>query len=104
MAVPTFKSAEPSGSTKAAFAFHDDASHRLYQLQHLFSFIADIAEASELNAQVNGLKTESVQVVFGWLALEIESLREDEFQQLREAIPRDREWLDQMQSFKGAAS
>lgn len=101
MAIPTFETAEPGCSTEEAFAFHDDVSNRLYNLEHLLRFIGDLAAVGPLNAQVEQIKAESVQVVFGRLADEILSIREAELQQLRKAIPHDREWQESLANLKG---
>lgn len=52
----------------------DTADSVLYDLHHLCTFIADVS-AAPLGAQLDGIKAESVQVVFGLLADRIAAAR-----------------------------
>lgn len=62
------------------------ADTRLYHLQHLCAFIGDVAAASKPREQISESLAESVQVVFGFLADEIEAAR-DQAMSVYQALP-----------------
>lgn len=78
----------PGESARALLDQLDAIDERLYHLEHLCTFISDIAGASEIGAQANLIQAESLQVVFDWIANEAKQIRNIDLDQIRKAVPR----------------
>lgn len=52
----------------------DAIDTRLYVLQHLFEFIADVTSAIPVNGQCDGIKAETITALFRWFSEEMDRI------------------------------
>jgi hypothetical protein len=76
----------PGDSKRALLDQLDAIDTRLYFLQHFCDLVSDIAGASEIGAQANQVKAETLQVVFGWIAKQAEEIRNTDMDPIRKAV------------------
>ena len=75
----------PTGKTPTEL--FDDAHFRVYQMEQLCTFVADLAGNMSPHGQVDELRAESLQVVFGFIADQLRAAGEEFLDSARKERP-----------------